>query len=159
MEGFSKLNLKYKKISKALKLDSKNVYLYYERGKVNIELKNYLAAMDDLSKSLNGDRKSSKDLFRFQTVFLKDIASLFFNKEQDWNYIYIPERINRKIELPAVYLKFINAFVSALDREFEMASSLFEDVKIENINIFEENKFLINNLPIEMQLLLKVSIY
>ena len=69
MEGLSKLKLEYKKISKALKLDSKNVYLYYERGKVNIELKNYLAAMDDLSKSLNGDRKSSKDSFRFQAVF------------------------------------------------------------------------------------------
>ena len=60
MEGLSKLKLEYKKISKALKLDSKNVYLYYERGKVNIELKNYLAAMDDLSKSLNGIEKALK---------------------------------------------------------------------------------------------------
>ena len=159
MEGLSKLKLEYKKISKALKLDSKNVYLYYERGKVNIELKNYLAAMDDLSKSLNGDRKRSKDLFRFQAVFLKDIASLFFNKEQDWNYIYYPERIKRKIELPTVYLKFINAFVSALDREFERSLSFFEDVIIQDKKVFEENKFLINNQPLEMQLLLKIRIY
>ena len=69
MEGLSKLNLEYKKISKALKHDSKNVYLYYERGKVNIELKNYLAAIDDLSKALNRDRTSFKDLFRYQIVF------------------------------------------------------------------------------------------
>ena len=78
MEGLSKLNLEYKKISKALKLDNKNVYLYYERGKVNIKFKNYLAAIGDLSKALNGDRESSKDLFRYQTVFLKEIASVFF---------------------------------------------------------------------------------
>ena len=159
MESLSKLKLEYKKISKALKLDSKNVYLYYERGKVNIELKNYLAAIDDLSKALNIDRTSFKDLFRYQIVFLKEISSLFFNKEQDWNYNYYQEIIYRKIELPTVYLKFINAFVSALDSEFERSLSFFEDVIIQDKKVFEENKFLINNLPLEMQLLLKIRIY
>ena len=159
MEGLSKLNLEYKKISKALKLDNKNVYLYYERGKVNIKFKNYLAAIGDLSKALNGDRESSKDLFRYQTVFLKEIASVFFNKEEDWNYDYYQEINKRKIAIPTIYIKFIDAFVSALDREFEMALSFFEYVKIKDKKVFEENKFLINNLPLEMQLLLKMRIY
>ena len=159
MEGLSKLKLEYKKISKALKHDSENVYLYYERGKVNIELKNYLAAIDDLSKALNIDRTSFKDLFRYQIVFLKEISSLFFNKEQDWNYNYYQEIINRKIELPTTYLSFIDAFVAALDREFERTLTLFEYVKIRDKKVFEENKFLINNLPLEMQLLLKIRIY
>ena len=49
-------------------------------NEVNIELKNYLAAIGDLSKALNRDRTSFKDLFRYQIVFLKEISSLFFNR-------------------------------------------------------------------------------
>ena len=59
----------------------------------------------------------------------------------------------------AINYGFINAFVSALDREFERSLSFFEDVIIQDKKVFEENKFLINNLPLEMQLLLKIRIY